>query len=184
MAIEIDESTKMITVDQADLTLISGTLYEMDTNAFYRYLVGALLDDERYIWMDPAFIHNTEVTVAGTTFARTLEQINGYKIEFTPNAQWSVRLVGSNNNLFDVQNGILVQNQVQVIPTNSAGLIVTSGGGGLTTEQDAALTLIKYAVAGNAEVSADNLTVTIKDDNGTPVKTLNVSSDGRVRTIQ
>lgn len=39
------------------------------------------------------------------------------------------QLEGSNNNIWDVENGILNQNQVQVIPTNSAGLIVGSGGG-------------------------------------------------------
>ena len=77
--------------------------------------------------MPNAFIHNTEVTVAGTTFARTLEFVNGYSIEFE-NLTYSVRLAGSNNNIFDVENGILVQNSVQVIAQNSAGLV--SGGGG------------------------------------------------------
>lgn len=127
MAITINESTQVITVEQSDLSLVSGTLYDMDTNAVFRYAVGALLDDERYIWMDPAFNHNTEVTVAGTTYARTIELINGYSLEFSPDSQWSVRLTGSNNNLFDIESGILNQNQVQVIPTNSAGLVVTSG---------------------------------------------------------
>ena len=44
-------------------------------------------------------------------------------------------LVGSNNNLFDVENGILNQNYVQVIPGNSAGLIVKTSGSGLSTEE-------------------------------------------------
>ena len=123
MALTIDPATKVISVPQADLTFISGTLYDMDTNQF-RKDVMALLDDENYVWMQDAFMHNTEVTVAGTTFARTLEFINGWSIQFTPDSQWTVRLLGSNNNIFDVANGILVQNQVQVIPTNSAGLIV------------------------------------------------------------
>jgi hypothetical protein len=83
----------------------------------------ALLDDEDYIWMDDAYVHNTEVVVAGTTFARTIEFINSWSVQFTPDTQWTVRLAGSNNNIFDVENGILVQNQVQVISTNSAGLI-------------------------------------------------------------
>lgn len=124
MTISIDEATQVITVEQADLTLITGTLYELDTNA-YRLAVGALLDDERYIWMDPAFNHNSEVTVAGTTFARIIEQVNGYSLTFE-NLTYSVRLAGSNNNLFDVENGILNQNSVQVISTNSAGLIASS----------------------------------------------------------
>ena len=121
MAITIDETTQVITVEQSDLTLISGTLYELDTNA-YRLTVGALLASERYMWMDPAFNHNGEVTVAGTTFARIIEQTNGYSLEFE-SLTYSVILTGSNNNLFDVENGILAQNLVQVIATNSAGLV-------------------------------------------------------------
>jgi hypothetical protein len=127
MTITIDEATQVITVEQSDLTPVSGTLYEMDTNA-YRLAVGALLDDERYIWMDPAFNHNGEVSVAGTTFARIIEQTNGYSLTFE-NLTYSVRLAGSNNNLFDVENGILTQNLVQVIAQNSAGLVRVDTGG-------------------------------------------------------
>jgi hypothetical protein len=133
MTITIDEATQVITVEQSDLTPVTGTLYEMDTNA-YRLAVGALLDDERYMWMDPAFNHNGEVTVAGTTFARIIEQTNGYSLEFE-NLAYSVRLAGSNNNLFDVENGILTQNLVQVIAQNSAGLIAVDTGGGADTAE-------------------------------------------------
>jgi hypothetical protein len=121
MAITIDEATQVITVEQTDLTFVTGTLYELDTNV-YRLAVGALLASERYMWMDPAFNHNGEVTVAGTTFARIIEQTNGYSLTFE-NLTYSVRLAGSNNNLFDVENGILTQNLVQVIAQNSAGLV-------------------------------------------------------------
>jgi hypothetical protein len=84
-----------------------------------------LLASEDYIWMDDAYSHNGEVTVAGTTFARTLEFINGYSIQFeNTGSQYSVRLTGSNNNLFDVANGILTPTSlVTVISTNSAGLV-------------------------------------------------------------
>jgi hypothetical protein len=121
MTITIDEATKVITVEQSDLTPVTGTLYEMDTNA-YRLAVGALLASERYMWMEPAFNHNGEVTVAGVTYARIIEQTNGYSLTFE-NLTYTVRLAGSNNNLFDVENGILNQNVVQVISTNSAGLV-------------------------------------------------------------
>jgi hypothetical protein len=117
MALSIDPATKVISVPQADLTPVSGTLYTLDTDQF-RLDVLALLDDEDYIWMPTAYTHNTEVTVAGVTYARTIEFINGYSIEFE-DGQYTVRLEGSNNNIFSVQDGILVQNQVQVIPTNS-----------------------------------------------------------------
>lgn len=121
MAITINYLTKVISVPQADLTFISGTLYELDTNQF-RLDLADIQDSEEGIPHDTIVRHNTEVTVAGTTFARTIEIINGYSVEFEDGA-YSVRLVGSNNNIFDIQNGILVQNQVQVIPTNSAGLV-------------------------------------------------------------
>lgn len=130
MALSIDPATKTITVPQGDLTLVAGTLYEMDTEQF-RLSMNALMDDEDYIWMDDYARRNAPVTVAGTTFVQTIEIINGWSIEFTPDDQWSVRLVNSNNNFFDVENSILNQNQVQVIAQNSAGLIITEGGSGI-----------------------------------------------------
>lgn len=124
MAISIDYATKIISIPKADLTLVSGTLYELDTEAFRQELMDEQ-DSEEGMWADTAFTHNTEVTVAGVTYARTIEIINGYSIEFE-DGQYTVRLSGSNNNFFDVEAGILEQNQVQVISTNSAGLVVVS----------------------------------------------------------
>lgn len=132
MALSLNPSTKVITIPQADLTPEGGTLYSMDTNAF-RLAVGVLLASEAYVWMPYAFQHNTEVTVAGTTYARTLEFINGYKVEFE-DGQYSVRLEGSNNNIWEIPL-VLVQNQVQVIPTNAAGLIVVQSGDNVDTDK-------------------------------------------------
>ncbi len=133
MAITIDWPTKVITIPQADLTFVIGTLYEADTEVI-RLALHALSASEEGLPFQRIFEHNTEVTVAGTTFARVIEIINGYSITFTPDTQWSVRLAGSNNNYFDVENGILNQNQVQVIAQNSGGLIVGEGSG--VTAQD------------------------------------------------
>ena len=95
----------------------------MDTETYFRTNLMALADDEQGMAWPYPLSHNTEVTVAGVTYARTIEIINGYSVTFTPDSQWTVRLAGSNNNIFDVENGVLNQNQVQVIPTNAAGLI-------------------------------------------------------------
>ena len=123
MALGINWSTLNFTVPQADLTLITGSLYELDTETVFRQGINAIMDDEDGIVFEDPITHNTEVTVAGTTFARTIEMINNYTVEFTPDSQYSVRLAGSNNNIFDVENSILIQNQVQLISQNSAGLI-------------------------------------------------------------
>jgi len=133
MPISIDWGTRVITIPKSYLTHITGTLYELDTDKF-RLDLKSLEDDEEGMPFPDTHRHNAEVTVAGVTYAQTLEIINGYSITFE-DGQYSVRLAGSNNNFFDVENGILNQNQVQVISTNSAGLqIVTQGSG--VTEQD------------------------------------------------
>ena len=124
MAITIDPATKVISIAQADLTFISGTLYELDTNAF-RLTVMQLLDNEDHIFLPIAFSHNTEVTLGGETFARTIEVINGYSLTFE-NLVYSVRMAGSNNNFFDVDNNILnPSGNVTVIGRNSAGLLAS-----------------------------------------------------------
>lgn len=177
MALSIDPATKVITVPQADLTLVTGTLYELDTNQF-RKDVMALLDDEDYIWLPNPFQHNTEVTVAGTTFFRTIEFINGFSVEFE-DGQYSVRLIGSNNNIFDVENGILVQNQVQVIPTNSAGgQVIETGVSGLTAQESAALALLKKLQTNKLITDPVTGVITIYDDDDTtPLVSGNIYED-------
>lgn len=135
MAITLDASTLVFSIPQADLTLVTGTLYDADTNALRQEMM-ALLASEAYAWLPDPYAHAEEVTVAGVTYARTLITKGGYSYTFTPDAQWTARLIGSNNDFFDVENGILNQNQVQVIPTNSAGLQVVTQGSGLSVEQD------------------------------------------------
>lgn len=135
MALTLNPATRLISIPQADLTFISGTLYTLDSNQF-RKDVWDLLSSEAYIWLPPAFTHNTEVTVAGITYARTLEFINGFQIQFEDTGSaYTVRIEGSNNNIFDVENGILVPTSlVTVIPTNSAGLQTVTSGSGVTAQ--------------------------------------------------
>lgn len=132
MALVFDYAIKRITIPQADLSLVGGTLYDLDSNQF-RLDVISELGSETGMFAEDAILHNTEVTVAGTTFARTIEIINGWSVVFE-DGQYSVRLLGSNNNIFDVASGILIQNQVQVISNNSAGLITVTQGSGVTPQ--------------------------------------------------
>lgn len=133
MALSINRLTSVIFIPKADLSFISGTLYGLDTDAFRLELKGIEDSSEGMAFLR-THKHNTAVTVAGVTYARFVEIINGYSVEFEDGA-YSVNLSGSNNNIFDIAAGILVQNQVQVIPNNSAGLIqVTSGSGVLPSD--------------------------------------------------
>jgi hypothetical protein len=94
-----------------------------------------------------------------------VEILAPYSVEFTPDSQYSVRLAGANNNIFDVEGGILVQNQVQVIPTNSAGLVVV-GESGLSPTQNDLLVLIAKILRNKMITDPTTGTLTIYDDDG------------------
>lgn len=129
MAPTINWATKVITVPQSDLSYISGTLYELDVDAF-RLDLKDIEDSEEGAPFDDTHSHNTEVTLSGVTYARTFEIINGYTVTFE-DGQYTVRCVGANHNLADVKNA----NQVSLIIGNTAGLQVVTQGSGVT-EQD------------------------------------------------
>ena len=127
----INWATKEIFIPQSDQSFVSGTFYTYDTNAG-RIAMNVLNASEDGMVFPDINSHNTEVTIVGAVYAKTIEIINGYNITFE-NIASSVQLEGSNNNMWDIGGGILNQNLVQVIPTNAAGLIV---GAGAVTEQD------------------------------------------------
>ena len=122
--ITIDWTTYIITVPQSYLTLITGALYELDTNQFHLDL-RTLEATEEWMPYPETHDHQTEYTVAGTTFARKVEILAPYSVQFEDTgAAYSVKLAGSNNNIFDQDNGILVPTSlVTVIGQNSAGLV-------------------------------------------------------------
>ena len=129
MTISISWATKVINIPQGDLTPISGSLYELNVNSF-RLILKNLEASEAGVWALDTHRHNTEVTLGGVTFARTLEIINGYTITFG-NGQYAVRLVGANNNISDVVN----VNNVSIRSSNSAGLVSV----GVSVEDRAAI---------------------------------------------
>jgi len=132
MAISINWETRVIHIPQGDLTLVSGTLYELDVNAL-RLVLKDIEDGDEGMGFPDTHRHNTEVVLSGITYARTFEIINGYTITFEDTgSHYTVRCVGANHNIADVLNF----NSVNLIIGNSAGLINSGGGGGgLTTPQ-------------------------------------------------
>jgi hypothetical protein len=174
----VDWKNKIIDIPKTDLTLVTGTLYELDTE-WFKDEIRALESDVYGMPNIRIIDHNTSYTVAGTTYARKVEVVNGYRVKFE-DGQYSVRLVGSNNNLFDVENGVLFQNQVQVIATNSAGLIVkTVIAGSGVTEQDkediADLSRIKMDTESTKLTDIKNKTDNLPDDPATETSLASVS---------
>lgn len=135
MALSVNWSTKVITVPQSYCTLISGSNYEFDVAQFHLDLRD-LEDDEAGIVFANTHTHNTAVTLAGATYARTVEIINGYTITFeATGSPWTAVCTGANHNIGDVKN----VNHVSLIVGNSAGLIQVTSGSGLSTEEHAQL---------------------------------------------
>ncbi len=123
MAISVNPMTYVVTIPQADLTLVEGTLYELNVNTLRSWCHDWMDDQNGGITHPKMFTHYSEYTVAGVTYARAVIFLAPYSFTFE-DGQYSVRLVGANTNLFDIENDILNQNQVQVIAQNSAGLVV------------------------------------------------------------
>ena len=133
MSISVNWANKVITIPQNDLTFVESGVYELDMNDFKSW-VQAEEESESGICCERIMKHNTEVSLGGVTYARTIEIINGYTVTFE-DGQYAVNLTGANNNLADVLN----VNQVSCRSANTAGMV------GLT-EQNALLKKIKQMV--------------------------------------
>lgn len=136
MAISIDWGSRVITVPQADTTLVSGSLRELDVE-YFRLALKDIEDSEDGMSFPDTHRRNAPVTLAGTAYAQTFEIINGYTVTFEPTGSpWTCRIVGGNHNIGDVKN----VNHVSLIIGNSAGLIAvsTSGSTGPTAAEIAA----------------------------------------------
>lgn len=132
--ISINWLTKVVYVPKTFMTEISATLYELDVNALRLALKG-IEDDEGISYVD-THRHNTVVVLSGVSYARTLEIINGYTVEFE-DGPYVVRCVGANHNLADVK----VLNQVSLVIGNAAGLIEVATGAGPSAAAIAAAVL-------------------------------------------
>jgi hypothetical protein len=127
MAITINWGTQVISIPQSDLTNLGGGRFELNID-WFRLQLKALEESEDGIMFPDTHRHNTEVTLSGTTYARSVEIINGYTVEFEPTmSPYTVVCVGANHNIGDVKT----VNHVSLIIGNAAGLIVNTVGSGV-----------------------------------------------------
>ena len=122
MAISVDPLTDVIYIPKADLTLIQASpeVRELDLNALHLWLLD-WEDEEAAIPRPKTHNHSTEVALAGLTYARIIEILDPYTVEFE-DGQYTVNCVGANHNISDKK----VANQVSLIVNNAAGLITNA----------------------------------------------------------
>lgn len=151
MAVSVHWGTRVITIPQADLTLISGTLYELDVDAL-RLALKSLEDDAAGMVYPDTHTHATEVTLSGVTYARFFQVINRYTVFFEDTGTpYVVRCTGANHNIADVTT---FDGHMSLIIGNSAGLIVKTVGSGLDAAQDTLLTKIGDILEADEEIRA------------------------------
>lgn len=129
VGVEILWGERRIIIPRLAMELVQTTpsvVYNLDLNEFRNTLKG-LEDDEAGMPFPQTHRHNTTVVLSGITFARVIEIINNYTVEFE-DGQYAVNLVGANSNVADR----VVVNQVSVRASNSAGLIAVPTGAGAT----------------------------------------------------
>jgi hypothetical protein len=122
MAITVNPLTDVIYVPKADLTLIQASpeVRELDLD-WFRLELRDWEDSEEAMPRPKTHNHVTETTLAGLTYARIVEILSPYTVEFE-DAQYTVNCVGANHNISDVK----VANQVSLIINNAAGLITNA----------------------------------------------------------
>jgi len=175
MALSIDHNTRVIFVPQADLTFLGGDRWQMDVNDF-RLELHDYMDNQQGIPLPFPFSHNTVVVLSGIAYARSVEFINGYTIEFE-DGMYQVDLTGANHNIADVQ----VQNNVGLIINNSAGLIQV--GTGLTALQSQMLADIYWRLGLDPALPLTNYQDGIEAGAGSPApKRIDVTGDGENTT--
>lgn len=124
MAISVNWGTRVVTIPQSYLTFVSGVDWTLDLDKLRLDLKGEEAGELGIIFPD-THSHNTEIVLAGITYARSIEMINSFTITFEPGA-YRVIMEGANSNVQDVTN----YNITQTASQNSAGLIVVATGGG------------------------------------------------------
>lgn len=119
MAIDVDWVTGLIIIPKADMLIVQSSpeIRELDVEVFHQDLraIHASVQGAPY---PRTHNHNGEVVLSGITYARAVEIITPYTVEFE-DGQYAVRTIGANHNILDVK----VANQVSLLTQNSAGLV-------------------------------------------------------------
>jgi hypothetical protein len=173
MTLSIAWSTSLstITVPKSDLTQpgASTSFFTYDTSAQFWAEVKAAEASEIGIVFSDIVDRNAPYTIGGVVYAPKVEVLSNAQVQFE-DADYTVVLEGSNNNIWDKESGILIKNDVLPVSGNSAGLqLVQTDVSGLTTSESADLAMLRKAFL-NAQHLLEGSTANFKiwDDGADP----------------
>lgn len=131
MAYSVNWIGKTITIPAADLTLVSGSHYQLSMSAFLGEIRRLEAAFDQGLWAPQILDHTNPKLLSGVNYPPFDEIINDYTVLFEYPAVLRCDLLGSNNNIIDV----LVYSGTSVVPSNSAGLQLVSVGSGLDASE-------------------------------------------------
>ena len=177
--ISVNPLTHVILVPKADLKELQSSpteVRELDLNKFRMWLKD-WEDSEEGIYQLKTHDHNTEVSLAGLVYARTIEVLDPYTVELE-DGQYTVNCTGANHNLSDKK----VANQVSLVVNNAAGLITSaeiqyaSFGGGVTIDVNEGVAGTTYNI-GTVENPVNNIPDALLIANTRGFETIHVHGD-------
>lgn len=141
----VEANPYRIYVPKADLTLVQASpeIRSLDVDAFRHELKDLEASETEGIMWPDTHQHTQEGTLSGITYARRVEILAPYTVEFE-DGQYTVQTPGANHNIADRK----VANQVGIVVQNSAGLVVVQGPVGADDIWNADLST--YTSAGSA----------------------------------
>ena len=175
----------LIPQDYDHLTLLSGSApngeWELDTMAFWADLK-ALEEAETGIAFSDLQAHNPPYTIAGTEYADAVALLCEVAFFNSVGGEpWTVLLEGSNNDIFDVVGGVYVPSKgtgdVNLVPSNSAGLIRTDTSGLTAAEIEMLSDMWTRLYGGRLYVNPDTNKEEISTAGGAPYSDADVFSD-------
>jgi len=124
MSYSVNWATKVITVPLADLTLISGSNYSLNTGDFWIEMRRLEASPSDGLWAEQTTEYVNTQLLSGITYSAIVKLINGYTWD-TDTTDKNIFLVGFNSNLLDV---FIPGDGISVLANNSGGKIDAGGG--------------------------------------------------------
>lgn len=134
MAYTVNWLTKVITIPQTDLVLVSGFNYTLDVDLAHDEIRRLEWEFADGLWAEQAIEYINTQLLSGLVYSPIVKMVNGYTW-LTDATNINISLIGSNTNMLDT---FTPGNGVSVLANNSAGKILV-GVSGLSPAQSITL---------------------------------------------
>jgi hypothetical protein len=123
MSYSVNWTTRVVTIPLADMTLVSGSNYSLNTDDVWLELRRLEALPAEGLWAEQTIEYVNTQILSGITYSAIVKMINGYTWD-TDTTNKTISLLGFNSNLLDT---FIPGSGVSVLANNSGGLIINQG---------------------------------------------------------